>query len=953
MERLQQIEEIFQEALLRDPSGREAYVREACHDDSELQREVLSLLANHEPASDSQPWAAAAAAKLIDSPASLEPGQSLGPYRIESFLAAGGMGEVYRATDIRLHRQVAIKVSSAHFGERFEREARVIASLNHPHICQLHDVGPNYLVMELVEGPTLADRIKQGALPLDEALVIARQIAEALEAAHEKGIVHRDLKPGNVKVTPEGVVKVLDFGLAKAAEESSATGNPSDSPTQTMTATRAGAILGTAAYMSPEQARGIAADKRSDIWSFGVVLYEMLTGRHLFHGETVSDTLAAVLKTDPDWKALPPETPAAIRRLLRRCLERDRKRRLRDIGDAVMEIDEAQAEPEAHAVTAASTPALRLFPWITAALLALALPAVWLLRPKPEERMLQLEVTAPPGLTFGTSNDYRRYAISPDGSKVAFVAISADGKRSLWVRPLHASEAVRLPGTEGAIGPFWDPTSRWIAFGANGKVQKIDVSGGQPQVLCDASVTLFEGTWNREGVILFSDSSRTIHRVPATGGAPSRVLPLNESQKEYGFAPMFMPDGRRFLYSSVARRIGLNLGSLDGNSRSLMIYPDSPGRYAQSRDGKAYLLFVRRDRLVAQPFDTGTAAVSGEAVTIAEPVRSFSASENGVLIFRRSRVRRAQLTWFGREGKPLGTAGDEGDISTPRISSDQKTVAFTQFDGMSEDVWLFDGERGNTTRFTSGPYTSVNPVWSPDGSRVAYTRRSNDCAAQPRSATLCAMVIERPASGIGKEAVLYHSAIMLYAQSWSRDGRWLVLAEASGSFYLLPMSAEASGGERKPIPFPESPAEGRHPSISPDGLWLLYSSTQTGSRDVFVESLPEQMGGPAAGARRRVSIAGGAQPTWRADGREIFYVAADGKMMSVSVGSGGASLTLGKPIPLFQTRLDFESIQRQPYDVSADGNRFLLAQPLEESASVPITLIDNWPELLKKGAGAP
>jgi serine/threonine protein kinase len=853
------------------------------------------------------------------------------------------MGEVYKARDTRLDRIVAIKMSAAQFSERFEREARVIAALNHPHICTLHDVGPDYLVMEFIEGPTLGERIAAGRIPMEEALAIARQIAEALEAAHEKGIVHRDLKPANVKFTAGGEVKVLDFGLAKALEPETGA-DPRSSPTLTLSATRAGVVLGTAAYMSPEQARGIAADKRADIWSFGVVLYEMLTGRHLFQSETVSDTLAGVLKTDPDWKPLPAGTPASIRRLLRRCLVRDRKRRLPDIGVALLEIDEPLEKPTV------TMPRPRLWPWVaTVALLALALPAVWLLRPKPEERLLQLEISAPPGQTFGTTN-LSRYAISPDGSKVAFVASSAEGKRWLWVRPLDASAAVRLPGTEGASGPFWDPTSRWIAFGANGKLQKVEVRGGQPQVLCDASVGPFAGTWNRDGVILFSDSSRIIRRVSAAGGPAAAVLPLDESRKENSqTVPQFLPDGRRFLYVSFAQGVGL--GSFNGKSRLLVPIANSYplGYYAPSRQGKAYLLFLQSGQLMAQPFDAGTAALSGEPAPIAEPLQtggpSFSASENGVLIFRRSRGGR-QLTWFDREGKPLGTAGDAGMIWDPRISHDQQSVAFFQSGGMGPStIWLFDGERGNTTRFTIGPDTAMYPVWSPDGSRIAYyVRRSNET-----------QVIERPASGIGKETVLYRvpGYKSYFPESWSRDGRWLVLMDqSSGAFYLLPMGAEGAGAERKLIPYPESHAEGRTPSISPDCRWLLYSSTQTGSREVFVESMPEQMGGPAAGAKKQVSTAGGTQPAWRADGTEIFYIAADGKMMSVAVESGATGLKLGVPKPLFQTRPEFDVAPRQ-YDVSADGKRFLLAQPLEESASVPITVIVNWPLLLKKGAAAP
>jgi serine/threonine protein kinase len=874
--------------------------------------------------------------------------QAIAHYRITSKLGEGGMGEVWRATDTKLGRDVAIKVLPEAFAldpdrmARFTREAQMLASLNHPNIAAVYGVEEQALVMELVEGPTLAERIAAGPIPLDDALPIAKQIAEALEYAHERGIIHRDLKPANIKVTPEARVKVLDFGLAKALSNEAAASDPSSSPTLTMHGTVAGVIMGTAAYMSPEQARGAILDKRSDIWSFGVVLYEMLTGRHLFRGETVSDTLAGVLKSDPDWSALPAETPPAIRKLLRRCLERDRKRRLPDIGVAVLEIDEAPAEPEAPMVTARPKPVSRFLPWITV-VLALALPAVWFLRPQPGERLLQLEVSAPPGYTFGTSN-VNRYAISPDGSKLAFIADSADGKRSLWVRPLRASAAVRLPRTEDAVGPFWDPTSRWIAFGANGNLLKIGVTGSQPQVLCYALVGISTGTWNRDGVILFSDYSFTILRVSAAGGVSAQVLPLDESRKEITQRfPQFLPDGRRFLYQSFAQQNGVALGSLDGKSRLLMPSPNPLAYYASSSQGKAYLLSFRGNQLMAQPFDTGTAAVSGEPVPIAEPLQpgpSVSASENGVLIFRRDLGAQSRLRWFDREGKPIGTAGDAAvNILSPRISPDQKSVAF--YKGMSLDIWLFDGERGNTTRFTSGPDMAYFPTWSPDGSRIAYfVRRFNQT-----------LEIERPASGMGKETVLYRTnGKFLFPQSWSRN--WLLLADAAASFYLLPMGPQGSGSERKPIPLPESPAEGLHPSISPDGRWLLYSSTQTGRREVFVESMPEQMGGPVAGFKRMISIAGGTQPAWRADGKELFYLAPEGKMMSVPVDSGAASLKLGVPKPLFPTRLGFDSVFRQ-YDVSADGQRFLLAQPLEDSASVPITVIVNWPALLKKEAGAP
>jgi Tol biopolymer transport system component len=762
------IESLFQKALERDPGERNAWLREACQGDSDLRREVASLLANHQAATDSRPWAAAAAAKLIDRPGLLGTGQCLGPYRIESFLAAGGMGEVYRATDTRLHRQVAIKVSAGRFTERFEREARMIASLNHPNICQLHDVGPNYLVMELVEGPTLAERLRQGRVPLDEAIAIARQIAEALEAAHERGRVHRDLKPANIKITPEGVVKVLDFGLAKAIEEPSAAEDPSDSPTQTMSATRAGVILGTAAYMSPEQARGAMVDKRSDIWSLGVVLYEMLTGQQTFRGETVTDILASVMKERPDLTLL----PVSVRIAVARCLSKDPRQRWGSIGDVRWALENAQVQPPPPAKHKRHTA------WWIAAAVLLAVVTGWLLRPtsKPEQPMFQFEIPAPAGFTLPTVGA-GQLALSPDGRRLAFLAAGRDGKRLLWLRPLSNNAASSLPGTEDAIFPFWSDDSRWLGFFADGKLQRIDLAGGRPQVICETA-SVRGGTWNSAGVILFGDDQGNIQSVSAAGGAPSIVFAGTERSLHF---PHFLPDGKRFVAHMTGKETGVVVGSLNGKTRLFPFPPASYGAsYAPNPAGGGWILYRGTGawtQLMAQPFDPDKGKFIGEAAAISDTLVTWTASANGVLAFRHASslgsVGESQLTWFDRNGNQLGVAGDPGTGAPgafPRISPNLKTIAFVRRDGLQVDIWLFDTTRGVGTRLTSAPGVNTIPNWSPDGSRIFYGTRDN-----ARNGNV---LLERQSNGLGGETVITSQpAGQVYPTGVSPDGRWLVVQE--------------------------------------------------------------------------------------------------------------------------------------------------------------------------------
>jgi serine/threonine protein kinase len=879
----------------------------------------------------------------------LAPGTRLGPYEVISPVGAGGMGEVYRAKDTQLKRDVALKVLPAAFANdpermaRFRREAEVLAALNHPNIAAIYGIEQQALVMEMVEGETL-----KGPLPIETALNYARQIAEALEAAHEKNITHRDLKPLNIMITPEGVVKVLDFGLATVAPASAGdSGDPSNSPTLTIDATRPGMILGTAAYLSPEQAHGKPTDRRADIWAFGAVLYEMLTGKQAFKGESVSDTLASVLKVDPDWNALPAATPSAIRKLLRRCLTKDRKQRLQSIGEARITIEEVLSG--ASRESDAPVPASRSrWPWVAAAavlVLAVAAGAALLLKPKPDQPMLQMEITPPDGVKFEAT--ITPFALSPDGRRLAFLGSGKDGKRMLWIRSIDSSAAVALAGTESAEVPFWSPDSRWVGFSANGKLHKLDViGGGQPQAICDIEGRA-GGTWNSDGVVVFDQGNKPLQRVSADGGTPTPILSLDASRQEtYHGAPYFLPDGRHLVYYSAGKKgFDIKLASLDGKLNRVLIEGGGAVTYAPNPHGGGSILYNVRGQLLARPFDLDKLEFTGQPVVIADgvfPARWWYASATGLLAFRHNYGTQYQLVWFSRDGRALGAVGDPGLLSAPRISPDQKTLAFSRTSDQNPDLWTFDLTRNTSARFTFEPGADGYPIWSSDNKSILYSSVRNSAVS----------VVERPANGVGKETVVVSpNGNGLAPTAVSRDGRRLVFEEASALHSVIALQSREDANKVIRVQDRETERDG---SISPDGRWLLYSSIPAARREILVQSVPKEAGGSAAAVGKwQISTAGGSQPAWRADGKEIFYVAPDGMMMAVPVESGEDLFRPGTPKALFQTRLEFDpavDLSRgvRQYDVTPDGQRFLLSQHVADATDAPITLVVNWPKLLQK-----
>ncbi len=864
-------------------------------------------------------------------------GDRLGPYEILGPLGVGGMGEVYRARDSRLHREVAIKISKEKFSDRFDREARAIAALNHPNICHLYDVGPNYLVMELVEGPTLAERLKRGAVPLEEALVIAHQVAEALEAAHEKNIIHRDLKPGNIKIKPDGMVKVLDFGLAKVG------GAPvvqtEDSPTVTLghvelAETEAGVILGTAAYMSPEQARGKAVDKRADIWAFGVVLFEMLTGRRLFKGEESSDILASVIKDEPDFSQVPSEARA----VLRRCLEKDPKRRLRDIADA-MALLEDSAEGN-QAITGRSSAWSRPLPWIAlaVALLVIAGLAIWAVRRGPfaERRALYVQLAPPEGSDFATFGaGAGGFALSPDGKAVAFIA-KTEGKNGLWVRQVDRPMARLLPGTEGAGTPIWSPDSKSIAFTLDRKLQRVELSGGAPLTICDECGGIGgDGAWTSDGRIIFAGQG--LRTVSASGGTVSDFGKLDESRGEiqYRYPQIISKD--RFMYWARNKKIedsGVYLASLSNPADRVKVLTNiSNAVYAADNSGKGYLLYIRGATLMAQEFDASARKLSGEPRAIADSVAytgtlghaEVSASTAGSLLY--TSPIRYQFTWFDRSGKPLSKVGDLGEYITFRLSPDgHRIIASRDLPG-GTDLWLLDVDRGSASQLTfTGTYHF--PVWSPDSKTIIF-----------RSFADYQNLFRKNSNGAtGEERIEFSTQRGHTALDWSRDGRFLLYNDG-GDLWVAPVFPDGSLAGKPTAYFVMRPFGSLAARFSPELTphWVAYQSNESGRWEIYLQAFPHPKG------KIEISTDGGRMPEWSPDGREIFYLSPDYNLMAVSLRISGDAVGPSAPRELFHLPAMDLASGISPYAV-ADAQKFLVRVTPQQF----INLIVDWPALLNR-----
>ena len=856
------------------------------------------------------------------------------------------MGEVFRARDTKLLRDVAIKVlpetlaSDPERRARFEREAQVLASLNHPNIGSIHGLeeGPSNagqptqaLILELVDGPTLADRLEQGAIPLDEALPIARQIADALEAAHEHGVVHRDLKPSNIKLRPDGLVKVLDFGLAKLIESvrpGTAHGNAalSQSPTITTPAmTLSGVILGTAAYMSPEQAKGHDADPRSDVFAFGAVLYEMLTGRRAFAGDGVSETLAFVITRDPDWALLPAAVPQRLRMLLSRCLTKDRRQRLQAIGEARIAIDTLNSS--ASDVSSANAPVAVRSPawpgWVAAALVAVGF-STWLwLMPPTAGPLVQFQITAPPGsqLPLGIP------AISPDGRMLAYVVAAPKRPNLLHVRSLGSTDSRPIAGTERASHAFWSPDSRSLAFWSLGKLRRVDLAGGGAREISPDAVPVWTGSWNQQGLIFFRALNGVGIRQAVAAGGPATTLVESGDKERFTQGPRFLADGRRFLVLT-SRPDGenvLELRAIDSTERTILVGRNPTiGSVATTPDG-SYLVYARDATLFAQPYDESRTTVIGEPALIVQnigrlaanlTVPAMSVSPAGHLAYQVSPSagesgRRA--VWMNRNGEELGEVRAANLGAFFVLSPDERSLVYPVQSASGADIWTVDLSRGTSSRFTFGGGPARAPIWSANGRRVAFVRTTG--------------VFEKDASGAGDERMLFPGPADSLTD-WSPDGRHMLITERQRSLMVT-----LDTGARVPVGVSESASDMAR--FSPDGKYVAYVSSESGRPEVYVRPTP-----PAAG-RWQVSVDGGRQPEWRRDGKELFFQTENREFIVVDVDTR-EGFTKGKPRVLLET----PSIG--DYAVSADAQRFLFSVPIEVGTNAPIVVVLNWHRLLQR-----
>ena len=992
-DRWKQVKQLYHAALEREPEARKAFLDEACAGDEDLRREVAELLACDNP-SDSfiqSPAIEIAARAMAAEPlieasnnpmGSLIAGSQIGAYRLLEPLGRGGMGEVHLALDTRLGRKVAVKLLLAEFTtdaerlRRFEQEARAASALNHPNIITVYEIGEiegrRFIVTEYVEGETLRRRTAgapQRRIRLSEALEIAAQVAAALQAAHEAGITHRDIKPENVMLRADGLIKVLDFGLAKL---SGALAGSQSAAVESLN-TRSGTVMGTASYMSPEQARGEKVDHRADIFSLGVMLYEMLARRRPFEGETASDVMAAILTSEPvTLTEVAPEVPATLWRIVQRCLEKRPGQRFQSAGDLGFALEGLSTSSGTRPKSRLDTPAgpavtgnvntslarkRKRLAWLVAALLLGMMGFAWTFftrQPVTDKHSFWASILPP------EKSSFEYIAVSPDGRHLAFTA-STGGKVQLWVRAFNSTEARTIAGTQGARLPFWSPDSRFIGFFADGRLKKIEVIGGPVQTLGDAPHAL-GGAWNRDGVILFGrHPAAGLWRISATGGNPTQVTTRDSSRQEITHTrPTFLPDGRHFLYSITSgnKEIrGVYLESLDKTvKRRRLLDQVTPIKYlaavpGERGSGSGWLVFGRDGELLARPFDTNQLEFTGEPIqisnfpsgkvgsdVIADADFTFSVSDNGVLVFDPGLNRQLrQYRWMNRSGQLLYSLNVPTGRYNTLLSRDEKLFISDRLDPQTStlDLWLYDISGGNARQFTIDPAIDFFPVWSPNGGHIVWS--STRDGGVPN-------LYQRAANFAGEETPLLKPDYPKFPTDWSWDGRFIIYSELDqelkSDVWVLPVTGSSKG---KPFAEVQTEASEGGATLSPDGRWLAYASDVSGQFEVYVQSFP------GGGGKRQVSTGGGFGPRWRRDGRELFYYAGDGKLMAAAVRSG-ESFKTDAAVPLFEFRAGINPTLSgaTPYAVTSDGQRFLINTVVDTEPSVPLTVVVNWAADLKK-----